>query len=165
MKKSSKCTLKESTCKICVHEDCNRTLVIGSRIEGEQEILSIVCSNISCRASDTIIGICVVWYNLIFICWMHVFGFNAGSIIVKKEDVLIYYECRSKSISPLARKHFCWTWLIDGPPVAQLGISGMACWATGVTMRPESRIFELREIARGVAIAASVRTSDRSRRP
>ena len=22
--------------------------------------------------------------------------------------------------------HFCWTWLIDGPLVAQLGISGMA---------------------------------------
>ena len=47
VKISSKFRLKESTCKPCVHEDCNGTLVIGSRIEGEQEILSIVCSNIS----------------------------------------------------------------------------------------------------------------------
>ena len=46
--------------------------------------------------------------------------------------------------------------MIDGPPVAQLGISGMVCKATGVTMRPESSIVELGEIASGVAIAASV---------
>ena len=51
----------------------------------------------------------------------------------------------------------------------------MAGYATGVTMRPESSIFKMREIASGVAIAASVseisdssfavRTSDRSSRP
>ena len=38
--------------------------------------------------------------------------------------------------------------------MAQAGISGVACQqATGVTMRPECSIFELREIASGVAIA------------
>ena len=48
--------------------------------------------------------------------------------------------------------------------MAQLGISGMACWATGVMMRPESSILELWEIASEVAIAASVsEISDSSR--
>ena len=40
---------------------------------------------------------------------------------------------------------------------AQLGISGMACYATGVTMRAESSILEMVEIVGGVAIAAAVR--------
>ena len=34
--------------------------------------------------------------------------------------------------------HFNWTCLIDRPLVAQLGIFGVTCYATGVTMRPES---------------------------
>ena len=37
-----------------------------------------------------------------------------------------------------------------------LGISGMACKTTGVTIRPESSIVELGELASGVAIVASV---------
>ena len=45
--KSSKFRLKHSTCKPCINEECNGTLVIGSKFQAEEEILTIVCSNIS----------------------------------------------------------------------------------------------------------------------
>ena len=54
-------------------------------------------------------------------------------------------------------KHFYWTWLIDWPPAAQLGISCMACLVTGVMMRAEFSILGLVEIVGEVAIAAAVR--------
>ena len=73
--KSSKFRLKHSTCKPCIHDECNGTLVIGSKFQGEEEILSIVCSNISsnchppvtlakfdydCKATGAIIRLSIV---------------------------------------------------------------------------------------------------------
>ena len=44
---STKFRLKESTYKPCVNEECNGTLVLGSKYEGGVEVLTIACSNIS----------------------------------------------------------------------------------------------------------------------
>ena len=45
--KTNKFRLKHSTCKPCINDECNGTLVIGSKFQGEDEILTIICSNIS----------------------------------------------------------------------------------------------------------------------
>ena len=110
--KSNKFRLKHSTCKPCVNDDCNGTLVVGSKYQGEEEILTIICSNVSshchppvtlakfdyeCKATGEYVRI-KCYSNFYAIgCMLPI---STGSIIVKKEDAWIHYECRSKGISP-----------------------------------------------------------------